>query len=319
MIDVLEYYKKSGGLSDLGKYSQNANKLSQDPKSLSKVVQGIILHDMWIGRYNVTPRPSQWCSALTPSMENLLDTVVAIDKAGPFKHREPGERVIACCREFSTMLCGILRAKGVPARARCGFAPYMAKEGFHEDHWMCEYWTGTRWQRVDPQVDDFQLNTIKKYAKDHDELGVEYRTMLLDLDPLNLKPGDFLTAGEVWIKCRSGEMEFTRFGIDVDLSKYKIKSKPYGEWFVRGNLIRDFLALNKIETLPFVEGLEKTKTYWDQWTIMRPDTEIGDSDMELVDKIAQLTLNPDKNLNSIQQLYSSNKQFHPPKELTAKG
>lgn len=315
-MNALVYYSKQGQLSGLGKHTQAAKELSSDICCLTEVVQGIILHDMWIDRYKVKPKPSQWCRVLSPSMEDLLDTVVGVNNTEPFERREPGERVIACCREFSTMLCGVLRAKGIPARARCGFAPYLAKEGYYEDHWMCEAWDEDRWQRIDPQIDSFQLRTIKSYAKDHTELGEHYRSMLLELDPLNLKPGDFLTAGEVWIKCRSGEMDFNRFGIDVDLSRYKIKSTPFGEWFVRGNLLRDFLALNKIEVLPFVEGLEKKKTYWDDWAIMKPEYVATKEDEVLLDLIAKMTLDPDNNLESIQKLYTSNIHFHPPVGLS---
>jgi hypothetical protein len=313
---TLGYYKAQGVLSSLGKYTEGAQELPGDPLKLSEIVQGIILHDMWIAKYNVTPKTEQWCNALSPSVEDLLDTVVGVDQGEPFNHREPGDRVIACCREFSTMLCGILRAKGIPARARCGFAPYLAKEGFYEDHWMCEAWNGTSWQRVDPQIDSFQLKVFHDYAKEHSELGADYREMLMEFDPQNLKPGDFMIAGEAWQKCRSGDLSPNTFGIGVDLSKYGLRS-PYGLWFIRGNLIRDFLALNKIELLPFVEGLEKTKIYWDDWTMMQPDAIISDEDMTLLDKISELTSNPDENLQEIQQLYTNSKQLHPPKSILA--
>jgi hypothetical protein len=313
---TLEYYKTQGVLSSLGKYTESARALSGEPSKLSEVVQGIILHDMWIGKYNVTPKPEQWCSVLSPSMEDLLDTVVGVDHAEPFDNREPGDRVIACCREFSTMLCGMLRAKGIPARARCGFAPYLAKESFYEDHWMCETWNGTSWQRIDPQIDSIQLKVFHDYAKEHTELGADYRTMLIEFDPQNLKPEDFMLAGEAWQKCRNGDLDPNKFGIGVDLSKYGLRS-PYGLWFIRGNLIRDFLALNKIELLPFVEGLEKTKTYWDDWAIMQPDATMSDGDVVLLDKIAELTSDPDKNLRLIKQLYTETKELHPPQSILA--
>ncbi|MCB9823097.1 transglutaminase domain-containing protein [Candidatus Nomurabacteria bacterium] len=315
MIDVFEYYKIPGQLSSLGKYTDKVDSLTNDTRKLTEVVQGIILHDMWIGRYNVTPKSGQWCSALAPSMEDLLDTVVAIDKEEPFQHREPGERVIACCREFSTMLCGILRAKGIAARARCGFAPYLAQDGYFEDHWMCEVWDGSRWQRVDPQIDNFQLNTIKNYAKKHDNLGSEYRSTLLELNPLDLKPTDFLLAGDVWLKYRAGKIDPRKFGIDTDLRRYNIISPPFGEWFIRGNLIRDFLALNKIEILPFVEGLEKSKNYWANWRIVLPDAKVSESDTALFDMIAELSLYADNNLEEIQRLYKENELLHPPSGL----
>lgn len=312
-----QYYKTQGVLSDVGKYDKQTRALSDDPTKLSEIVQGIILHDMWISRYGVTPKPSQWCSVLAPSMEDLLDTVVGIDQAEPFIHREPGERVIACCREFSTMLCGLLRAKDIPARARCGFAPYLAKDGYYEDHWMCEAWDGNRWRRIDPQIDSFQLDTFHKYAKEHPEIRAGRRTMLLEFDPQELKQGDFMIAGEAWLKCRKGELRANKFGIGIDLSKYNIDSS-YGLWFVCGNLIRDFLALNKIELLPHVEGLEKATNYWDEWPIMQPDKVLDESELTLLDKIAELTLDPDNSLEEIRQLYTDTKELHPPKIMLSR-
>lgn len=314
---TLQYYATQGTLSDIGKYTPQAVALPNDLSTLAEIVQHIILHDMWIDRYGVTPNPSQWCSEQTPDMEDLLDTVTSIDNAGPFVRRAPGERVLACCREFATMLCGILRAKGIPARARCGFAKYLAWEGKYEDHWMCEVWVGESWQRIDPQIDDFQLKTIQNYAKEHEELGKDYRIMLMELDPLRLKPSDFMIAGEAWQRCRNGELSPNLFGITTDLSKYAIH-ESYGLWFIRGNLIRDFLALNKIELLPFAEGLDKSTTYWDEWPIMQPDTgTMSDKDFELLDTIARLTLDPGTNHTQIQQLYTDTRALHPPRSILA--
>jgi hypothetical protein len=138
----------------------------------------------------------------------------------------------------------------------------------------------------------------------------------MEFDPQNLKPGYFMLAGDAWQKCRNGDLDPNTFGIGVDLSKYGLRS-PYGLWFIRGNLIRDFLALNKIELLPFVEGLEKTKSYWNDWAVMQPDAIISDKDTTLLDKIAELTANPDENLQEIQQLYLDAKQLHPPKSILA--
>lgn len=314
---ALKYYREQGILTDLGKHKQSAQVLPSGIAELSEVVQGIILHDMWTDKYNVTPKPEQRCSVLTPSMENLLDVVVGIDGSSPFSNREPGERVIACCREFSTMLCSILRAKGIPARARCGFAPYLAKEGNYEDHWICEAWNGVSWQRIDPQIDTVQLKSFHDYAKKHDELGKKYRNMLLNFDPLSLKPTDFILAGEAWLKCRNKELDPDKFGLDVDLSRFNIKTS-FGLWFIRGNLVRDLLALNKVELLPFVEGLEYSKVYWDDWPIMQPTTSISIKDMALFDEMANLVLDPDKNLDLIQLLYASRSVLHPPESILPK-
>ncbi|MET9525897.1 transglutaminase domain-containing protein [Streptomyces coeruleorubidus] len=52
------------------------------------------------------------------------------------------------CRHFATLACAILRARGVAARARCGFGTYFV-EGRGLDHWITEYWhtAEARWVR----------------------------------------------------------------------------------------------------------------------------------------------------------------------------
>ena len=65
---------------------------------------------------------------------------------------------------------------------------------------------------------------------------------------------------------RKGDAEPDRFGI-FDLR---------GDWFIRGNVVRDLAALNKVELLP-----------WDAWGVMPEHDLVGrDDDDELVDRIA---------------------------------
>lgn len=308
---VLEYYRTQGSLTDLGKYTSEAQELSSKPDALSRVVQRLILHDMWIDRYHVRPKAGQWCKAQTPGMEDLLDTLVELNHDKPFEGRPPDERVIACCREFSTMLCSLLRAKGIPARARCGFAAYLAKEGYYEDHWMCEAWNGTSWQRIDPQIDSVQLKAFHDFAMSNKGMSDERRTMLLEFDPQHLKPKEFVLAGEAWLGCRAGEYNPERFGLGINPAKYGL-ADSYGLWFILGNLVRDYLALNKVEMLPFIEGLEKSKDYWNDWQIMQADYTPSESEYALIDKLAELTLSPDDELASIQKLYTEHPELHPP-------
>ena len=65
--------------------------------------------------------------------------------------------------------------------------------------------------------------------------------------PHDLSEGEFLTGGEAWIRCREGHADPSTFGVDGVPENFGI-----GE--IRGNLIRDLAALNKVETLP-----------WDEW------------------------------------------------------
>jgi transglutaminase-like putative cysteine protease len=84
------------------------------------------------------------------------------------------------------MLAAMLRAKGIPARARCGFGTYFTP-GRWEDHWVCEYWhnTAQQWIMVDAQLD-----------------AVQQEVLQITFDPLNMAPGHFVLAGEAWQLCR---------------------------------------------------------------------------------------------------------------------
>ena len=314
MNEALNYYRSPGKLTDLTKHGEEIAKLSDDVSDLVKAVQGLILHDMWLDRYGVKATEAQKCSAITPSMADIIDTSKEIEGSKVLGYNDPHLRVIACCREFSTMLCALLRAKGIPARARCGFATYLAKAGDYEDHWMCEVWDGKEWQKVDPQIDDFQLNSFKTYVKKHEDIDPEYRQMLLELDPMELTDRDFVIAGKAWQMCREGKVDPKHFGIGIDPNLFGLDSLS-GLWFVKGNLIRDFLALNKIELLPFVEGIEKKKDYWNSWPIMANNGEITKEEMNLLDTLAELTLQPDKNHKEIITTYRENPELEPPQNI----
>ena len=53
--------------------------------------------------------------------------------------RDADQRVVGTCRHFAVLSCALLRYRGIPARARCGFATYFQK-GQGLDHWVTEYW-----------------------------------------------------------------------------------------------------------------------------------------------------------------------------------
>jgi hypothetical protein len=147
----------------------------------------------------------------------------------------------------------MLRYRGVPARARCGFGAYFTP-GKYEDHWVCEYWNGDegRWVMVDAQLDALQRQV----------LGIPF-------DPCEVPRDQFLVGGKAWRMCRTGEADPDHFGI-FDL---------HGMWFIRGDLVRDLLALNKIEILP-----------WDGWgLIAKEERDLSTDDMALLDRIAELT------------------------------
>ncbi len=90
--------------------------------------------------------------------------------------------------------------------------------------------------------------------------------------------------------CRAGEANPEDFGI----------FEWHGWDFIRGNLMRDFLALNKVVVLP-----------WDFWTATEvPVASFTPAQMERVDHIAALTLAGNNAFEDIRTLYEENPVYH---------
>ena len=296
---ILEYYSQSEEITNLEKYSEFLDWLTDDPRAIYQVVQGLLIHDMWVENYGIKLNKIQEYQQNTVYMKDLLDKAIELDPRSLSIPHAPEKRVICCCREFATLMCAILRHKENPARSRCGFAAYFSANGFFEDHWICEYWSqeDKRWIMADPQIDPYQQSTIKMKG-----------------NPLDLIQSEFIVAGKAWKMCKSEGYSPDKFGIACDPKLFDLDSL-YGLWFIRGNLLRDFAALNKVETVPFLVRLEKGLT-WDSWELIsKKDKDITKEELHLLDTIAELSINPDSNFNEIQKLFTEKKCLQPPKNI----
>jgi hypothetical protein len=112
--------------------------------------------------------------------QRRLLRVPGLDSQAIVSPRDPERRVVGVCRHFATLFVALMRQKGVPARARCGFANYFAP-GKHVDHWVGDYWNAMeeRWMLVDAQIDDRQRELFR-----------------VTLDRLDVPRDRFLVAGE---------------------------------------------------------------------------------------------------------------------------
>src|SRR5207248_1038255 len=153
----------------------------------------------------------------------------------------------------------------IPARSRCGFGAYFSPDKF-EDHWVAEYWAGNGWKLTDSQIDASQREILR-----------------LDMNLQDVPHDRFVVAGAAWQQCRSGRADPGAFGI------FEMR----GLWFIAGNVIRDFAALNNMELLP-----------WDSWGAMTgPDAPIPDDTLTLLDRVSALTLDPDNRFDELRALY----------------
>lgn len=190
--------------------------------------ESLLLHPLMAQQLGVTPPVDAGNDRTARTMGAVLDRLLDRDPRPLDQPRRPQDRFFGVCWHFALFAAALCRASGVPARLRCGFATYFTP-GFHEDHWICEAWNGTRWCRVDP------------------ELGPETQRQLgLRLDAADLPPGAFLAAAEAWRLLRDGAAATDRFGVSA--------IGVAGAWFAAASLLRDLAALMGREALP-----------WDYW------------------------------------------------------
>ena len=254
MTDDLDFYAAPGAMTMME--AADARLLTGLPATapeLCGISAGLFVHEFLATIYGVTDAAERTEELENRTAGELLDVVVRRGGMRPLAQaREPEQRVIGNCRQFSVLTCALLRRAGIPARVRAGFAAYF-QPGTWTDHWIVERWDADRdrWVRTDPQLD-----------------GTQRRVFGVDFDPMDLPAGHFLPGGEAWLRCRRGDDEPERFGIQ-DMR---------GPWFVACSAVRDLAALNKVEM-----------HVWDTWGVMEAMVlaALTDAQLAQVDHIAR--------------------------------
>ncbi len=246
-------WAEPGVMTSAGKYSGRLDGLPGDAAGIARVVQGLLIHEFWAGAYGVTLAEQDRDRVNLRRVEQVLDAVVSRDDRPLGVPREPAQRIAANCRGFSVLAVALFRARGVPARARCGFGAYF-KPGWFEDHWVVEYFDGGRWKLLDAQID-----------------GVQREHLAVGFDLTDVPRDQFVIAGDAWTRTRQGLADPDRFGLTA--------IGEAGAWWIAANLMRDAAALDNAELLP-----------WDVWGAM-PEPE-DTVDVALFDDLAAATAGP---------------------------
>ena len=280
-MDPLVFYSQTGIMTNAGRYASLLVDLSDDLASLCSVVQSNMVHVFSAERLGLNLTEDQKRALqIRPIAEKLALMTETNDQ--PLSVSKPlGQRQVGNCRDFTVFLCSILRHKGIPARARCGFGKYF-DPGQYVDHWVCEYWNPAkkRWTMVDSELDASAIEFFN-----------------IKFDPLDVPSEEFMTAGRAWKLCRQRKADPDKFGI-FDM---------HGIRFIWGDVVRDFLALNKVEILPWDGG-------WGFLDQKLSDPLPDEETLVLYDQIAAMTLEINEKFPEIRACYKSEPGFHIPSE-----
>ena len=165
------------------------------------------------------------------------------------------------------------RHKGIPSRARVGFAGYFF-DGWLIDHEIAEVWDGSagRWRLVEPEIDDGHTDPSD---------GASF-------DALDVPRDRFLAAPRAWQLARSGVVDPERFVTDPGLEIPATRGWPQ----LRHNLVHDLAALNKTEML-----------LWEDWGVPNSRTPPGPHELPVLDELATLTGQPSPPLAGLRSAY----------------
>jgi excinuclease ABC subunit A len=259
-INPLEYYAQHSIMTDPREHGDMLAGQPDDVPGLVRVVQGVLIHPFCVELYHVQLSPRQREEVYLRSVADMLSRMQELDPSPLVVAREPDQRLVGNCRDHAVLCVALLRQRGTPARLRVGFASYFS-ESKNEDHWVTEYWDAERerWVLIDPQLDGIQCDAYK-----------------IDFDPLDMHFCDqFYTGGQAWQLCRSGQAKSSQFGF-----------KRWKGWgYVRGSLLHDLDALNKIELIPH--------DWWGELPT-KNERDVTVKERELLDRLAGLTNDVDE-------------------------
>jgi hypothetical protein len=184
-------YVRQSRFTDPGRHHERLAALPRDPAGIGAIVRNLTVHYRASG---IDFPPDRLADIDTRWVSRMLDLDHERFDGAPLDVPRPAERrVVGCCRDSALLTVAALRAHGIPARSRVGFAGYLAAD-YHVDHVIAEYHDGTRWIAADTGVDP-------------------ETDWPVDLADVPLSPAGLHTAAQTWQAMRRGEIDPSTYGV----------------------------------------------------------------------------------------------------------
>lgn len=285
--EILEFYKQTSQFTDLGYYKDFTKNLPDDIEQLSILQRMQIIHPVafrdkqirnkkdcfWGDMTKVQITRLEYEDDIFPTAQSVIAELLRKNPNYTTK-REAKDKVHVTCRSQAILLASILKAKGIPARARSGFAEYIHYNGICYDHWITEYFDEkeNRWRLVDAD----------EHCPDH-EMGFD----------LNDIPYDkFLFGANAYLGIRQNKYRPETILYSSDPPTLGLKAS------IRG-LFYDFHSLMNDEII----FLHMPKYIQDK------KFELSEEEYKELDNLANLMLNPNENFSKLQEIWNNMPKF----------
>lgn len=281
--EILEFYKETSQFTDLGYYKDFAKNLPNDIEELCILQRMQIIHPVAYNDKDIRKKNNCFWGDMTkvpitrldyeedyfPTAQSMIAELLRKNPDYNIK-REAKDKINITCRGQAILLASILKAKGIPARARSGFAPYIKYDGISYDHWITEYY--------DESENMWKLVDADEHCPDH-EMGFD----------LNNIPYDrFIFGANAYLGLREKS-------IQEDSILYSSDPVTLGMKATLRALFYDFHALMNNEII----FLHIPKY------IREKDFNLSEEEYRELDYLAKLMLNPNKNFNELKEIWKN--------------
>lgn len=285
--EILDFYKKTSYFTDLGYYKEFARNLPNDIEELCILQRMQIIHPFAFRDKEIRTKKDCFWGDMTkvpidrldyeddifPTAQSVLSELLRKNSNYSID-REAKDKIHVTCRGQAILLASILKAKGIPARARSGFAEYILDDGIYYDHWITEYFdeNENRWKLVDADM----------HCPNH-EIGFD----------LNDIPYDkFLFGANAYLGIRQNKYKPETILYASDPPTLGLKASIRGLFFDFHSLMNDeiiFLHMPKY--------------------IQDKNFELSEDEYKELDNLANLMLNPDDNFDRLQEIWNNTPKF----------
>jgi len=288
--EVLDFYLKTSVYTNFFPFEDYYKSLPDDIEELSKLLCHQVIHRQELVR-SYLKEASRYDNKVElekikekyPWYKNRCDddilfTAPAItaelfrqDARGFVLGRETKDKVVITCRYVAVLLASILKAKGIPARCRSGYANYFLakRENVYYDHWIVQYFDKDKNRWINCDADNIYQVSFNQWDFPDEE---------------------FQWIAKVWLDVRSGQVDCKNYIHGATFNQ--LSNLAYALFFDFHSLMNDEISYL------FFPTVMDSKEEFDNLT---------EDEMKKIDHLAMLMLDPDKNFDELRYLFRNDK------------
>jgi hypothetical protein len=282
--NLFDHYRAFSQFTYPGLYQERLQRdLPADIRQAGLLIKQQVIHSMVLsaGREGVQINPVYGNIREVPwyrqGEDDYFPTSVAIlaelyrrDPRGFVPDRAVENKLIITCRFVAILMASIFKTRGIPARVRAGYAPYINTGSDRiENHWITQYWhePEERWITIDADT------------------SLENRSF----DPFDMSPDTFGFAAKTWLDVREGRQDTNAYTVHGVSALENLATQLFFDFHCLMNNEITYLQAPVFIAIDF-NSVEEEK-------------------LQAIDALARLMQQPDENFSQLQTIWETRHDF----------